>query len=113
MGSGDRDKDAFTSYHSEMPFAALSFEKKKINSAINDKFECRGIPMLVFLNAKTGKLITNKGRSVVTKHGSKFASEAFELVEKKEKLSVFEDAVVGKDGSNKMQDLLNADVIEI
>lgn len=118
--SGDRDKDAFTSYHSEMPFAALSFEKKKINSAINDKFECRGIPMLVFLNAKTGKLITNKGRSVVTKHGSKFASEAFELVEKKKlamekikKLSVFEDAVVGKDGSNKMQDLLNADVIAI
>jgi len=81
--SADRDKDAFSSYFGDMPFAALSYDENKVNSAINEKFECNGIPMLVFLNAKTGMEITKKGRGIVTSHGKKFAKVAFELVERK------------------------------
>jgi nucleoredoxin len=118
--SGDKNIDAFTNYHSEMPFAALPFHEQKISAAINEKFECSGIPMLVLLNAKTGEEITKEGRSVVTKHGPKFVSEALALVEKKKAaiqkvktLSIFENAVVAKDGRNKMQDLQSADIIAV
>jgi len=118
--SADRDKDAFSSYFGDMPFAALSYDENKVNSAINEKFECNGIPMLVFLNAKTGMEITKRGRGIVTSHGTKFAKVAFELVERKKaamekvkKLSFFEGAVTAKDGSDKMADLQHADVVAV
>ncbi|KAF0714816.1 Aste57867_3668 [Aphanomyces stellatus] len=63
--SSDRDEAAFDEYYGEMPFYALPYAKRDEKDALAKKFEIRGIPTLVFVNA-AGELLTKDGRQVVS-----------------------------------------------
>lgn len=103
--SGDQDAESFKEYFSEMPWLALSYDQRSINQALNQKYECNGIPYLVAIDAKTGELLTTQGRSLVSAHGGGFAKAAKEvkkniqLAESKIKdLSILGNNVTDKDG---------------
>lgn len=64
--SGDRDENAFSEYHDTMPFLALPFSQRKRASELNKIYEVEGIPSLVILDAKSGKVITKSGRSAIS-----------------------------------------------
>lgn len=76
--SGDRDDASFREYFDEMPWLALSYDQRQVNRALNEKFECEGIPYLVAVDAKTGEVLSKQGRSIVMKHGKNFAKFAIE-----------------------------------
>jgi len=104
--SGDQDDEAFKKYHAEMPFAALSFSSKDINSALNKKFGCEGIPYLVLCDGKTGETLTTEGRTCVSKHGPAFALEAPKIIAQKaaaaakvKDLSILGDKVLNSAGA--------------
>jgi len=104
--SADNDEDTFKSYHSEMPWAALDYNEKDVNKALSTKFGVTGYPMVVLCDAKTGAVITSKGRSVVSKHKAQFAIEAPKLGAKKalaegkvQDLSILGNNVTRADGS--------------
>jgi len=63
--SSDRDKEAFAHYHDTMTFLALPFEARGAKNTLSKHFKVEGIPTLVFVEAKTGTLITDSGRSEV------------------------------------------------
>jgi len=59
--SGDRDAASFAQYYSEMPWLALPFGTPRAQ-ALGPSFGVRGIPSLVVLDGKTGRLISSDGR---------------------------------------------------
>jgi len=63
--SSDRDEESFKSYHKEMPWLVLPFERREAKQALSEAFGVSGIPSLVFLNPD-GTTITTDGRSQVT-----------------------------------------------
>lgn len=63
--SSDRDEAAFNDYHDSMPFLALPYSKRSAKEALSQHFEVSGIPTLVFVDAKTGKTITDEGRGAI------------------------------------------------
>jgi len=71
FASGDQDEAAYTSYFSKMPWKAFPFEDKR-QSALNQKFQVQGIPTLVFVEGSSGKLISTKGRSLITEEPEGF-----------------------------------------
>jgi len=81
--SQDRDEDTFKSYHGEMPWAALDYNEKDVNKALSEKFGVTGYPMVVLCDAKTGVVLTSKGRSVVSQCKGNFALEAPMMAAKK------------------------------
>lgn len=77
--SSDRDQGSFDEYRAEMPWIALDFaaaETADVKQALSTKYGVRGIPMLVFLNGKTGEVLSTEGRSIVSAHGSDFPARA-------------------------------------
>jgi len=64
--SSDRDEKAFTSYHDEMPWLALPYSKRSEKAELSRMFGVNGIPSLIFVDGKTGKLITDEGRGGVS-----------------------------------------------
>jgi nucleoredoxin len=64
--SSDKTEEEFNEYHSSMTFLALPYEKRQEKAKLSKKFKVSGIPTLVFVDAKTGKLITDEGRSEIT-----------------------------------------------
>ena len=65
--SSDQDQTQFESYFSEMPWLALPFENRDTKEFLSKKFKVKGIPTLVLLEAPSGKLINNSGRSALSK----------------------------------------------
>jgi len=65
--SGDHDESSFKEYYDEMPWTAVPY-KGEASSTLNTKYEHRGIPFLVLLDAEGNKL-TEDARSAVMKHG--------------------------------------------
>ncbi|OQR89646.1 nucleoredoxin [Thraustotheca clavata] len=63
--SSDRDEAGFDEYYSEMPFLALPYANREQKDFLAKKFEIRGIPTLVFVDA-AGNTITKDGRSIIT-----------------------------------------------
>ena len=61
-----------------MPWLALSYDQRKINEALNTNFDCNGIPYHVAVDVKTGEMLTNRGRSLVAKHGVAFVNNAID-----------------------------------
>jgi nucleoredoxin len=53
--TSDRDQESFKSYFSDMPWTAISFDKKAERESIEEKFGVEGIPALVML--QDGKLL--------------------------------------------------------
>eukprot|EP00939_MAST-03C_sp_MAST-3C-sp1_P004723 g4723.t1 len=74
--SSDQDQDSFDEYHKSMPWAALDFKERDIKAKLSEKFGVRGIPSLVFLDGKTGELLTKSGRGLVTSHPTTFPTKA-------------------------------------
>jgi hypothetical protein len=49
-----------------MPWKALDFADRKSKDALSRAFKVQGIPTLVFLNARTGEVVTESGREKVS-----------------------------------------------
>jgi nucleoredoxin len=64
--SSDRDEEAFNSYYSEQPWAALPFANRDLKAKLNKTYKVQGIPSFVILSSD-GALITKDGRDAVTK----------------------------------------------
>jgi len=64
FASSDQDESQFNSYYGEMPWLALPFSNRSLKETLAQKFECKGIPMLVVLDDK-GNLVTADGRGKV------------------------------------------------
>jgi nucleoredoxin len=89
--SSDQDQEAFDEYHASMPFPALPYSEDEVKEKLSAKYEVRGIPSFVLVNAKTGELITKEGRNIINDSdflnkfpsiGDGSASEALAPVEK-------------------------------
>jgi hypothetical protein len=65
--SSDRDEDAFNEYFgNEMSFLALPFSQREKKIALSKHFKVQGIPTLVFIDGKTGELMTSNGRGAIS-----------------------------------------------
>jgi nucleoredoxin len=66
--SGDEEEDAFKEYFgNHMSFLALPFAERDRKEALEALYEVEGIPTLVFIDGKTGKLLTVDGRDKISK----------------------------------------------
>ena len=63
--SADRDKAPFDAYFAEMPWLALPFSEKDLNTDLKALFDIHGIPALVLLRSSDGKVVKMDGRSVI------------------------------------------------
>jgi len=66
--SGDRDESSFNEYYGEMPWMAAPYEGDA-SKLLDTKYEHRGIPFLVLLDAE-GNQLTEDAKSAVMKHGA-------------------------------------------
>ena len=64
FASSDQDQSQYDEYLGEMPFKAFPFGDKR-KDELNDMFDVSGIPTLVVVDPKTGKVITTGGRGMV------------------------------------------------
>ena len=62
--SSDEDEKAFSKYYDSQPWAAVPFSSPETQT-LGAKFGVRGIPSLIVLNAKTGEVVDQDGRSTV------------------------------------------------
>lgn len=65
FASSDKSESEFKGYLSEMPWKAIAFDNRKLKAELSEAFQVEGIPTLVFINAKSGALITSEGRSKI------------------------------------------------
>lgn len=63
--SSDQDDSSFDGYFADMPWLALPFDEREIKDELSSQFRIQGIPSLIVLDAKTGKIISNDGRTDV------------------------------------------------
>lgn len=66
--SSDRDPASFTSYYAEQPWLAVPYEAAQ-RQMLGMAFQVRGIPTLMVLEGKTGKLITRDGKQDIASNG--------------------------------------------
>lgn len=67
--SGDQDDEAFNAYFAKMPWLAVPFSDSDGRKDLDDRFNVRGIPHLIILNAKTGEVYTEDGVEYVSEYG--------------------------------------------
>ncbi|CAK9006492.1 Nucleoredoxin [Durusdinium trenchii] len=72
--SSDKKHELFEEFRQEMPWLALPFESKDKVMALKQKFKVTALPRFVLVDAETGELITEDGRSSVERDpkGEKF-----------------------------------------
>ncbi|XP_033748719.1 nucleoredoxin-like isoform X2 [Pecten maximus] len=63
--SSDGDESSFKGYAKEMPWLYLPYTDRDRKNQLSKTFKVGGIPTLVLLEVKTGKLITRNGRQKV------------------------------------------------
>uniref|UniRef100_A0A0B7BLJ8 Thioredoxin domain-containing protein n=1 Tax=Arion vulgaris TaxID=1028688 RepID=A0A0B7BLJ8_9EUPU len=63
--SSDREEEACDEYYSQMPWLILPYKDRQRKEQLSQKYGVRGIPTVVFLDAKTGELISQDGRKIV------------------------------------------------
>jgi len=63
--SSDRDQEAFDEYFGEQPWKALKYANRDLKATLSGKFGVQGIPTLIHLDPKTGKVFTKDGRSSI------------------------------------------------
>jgi len=66
FASSDKDQAAFDGYLGEMPWLAIPYSDRKTKDALSKKYKVSGIPSFVIVDAKTGELITDDGRTAIT-----------------------------------------------
>jgi len=62
FASSDKDENQFNEYHGEMPWKALPYSERDKKANLAKRYECKGIPHLVFVDPKTWETITLSGR---------------------------------------------------
>ncbi|ESO89074.1 hypothetical protein LOTGIDRAFT_229002 [Lottia gigantea] len=62
--SSDRDEESYEEYMKTMPWLSLPFGPK--SEQLSEKYGVSGIPTLLLLDSKTGKVITELGRAKIT-----------------------------------------------
>jgi nucleoredoxin len=62
--SGDETQESFDDYYKDMPWLALPFENRDLETELSAKFGIKGIPTLLVLGPD-GEVITDKGRAGV------------------------------------------------
>ncbi|KAM0853089.1 hypothetical protein ACQ4PT_051328 [Festuca glaucescens] len=67
--SGDQDEEAFNAYFAKMPWLAVPFSDSEGRKGLDGRFEVRGIPHLVILDATTGEVLTGDGVEFVSEYG--------------------------------------------
>ena len=115
--SGDRDIKSFKEYFAEMPWIALNYDLA-CKGDLNETFKCQGIPYLVAIDAKTGELLTNQGRTLVMTCGSGFPRAALnakknklEAEKKLKDLSILGSNITDKD--DKSVDISGSDCVVV
>jgi len=68
--SWDNDDSAFEKYHEEQPWLAVPYDNDDKKDKLKDKYQVRGIPTLVLLEADTGNTIAAEGRSLIDEYGA-------------------------------------------
>jgi len=58
--SGDKSEDEFNEYFKEMPWLALPRDEKKIMMDNAKRFKIKGVPRLIMLSAKDGKVLSEQ-----------------------------------------------------
>jgi len=66
--SCDQNQGDYDSYYAKMDFARLDFNEKAKNQELAQKYECKGIPYLVLLNAD-GSEKSRNGRGLIQSKG--------------------------------------------
>lgn len=62
--SQDFDKDAFDEYQKDMPWPALPFEHRAVNSKLLESFVVLGFPVLLLFNS-AGRIVSRRGKDFV------------------------------------------------
>jgi nucleoredoxin len=64
-----REFDGYVQYFSTMPFVSLPFDDAvgSIGKTLSETYNIKSIPSLIFVDSKTGKIITKNGREEVSK----------------------------------------------
>ena len=72
--SSDHCEKEFEDYFKKMPWYALPYSDRARKENIVEQFLVTGIPALIFIDSKTGKINTKEGRQIVTedKEASRF-----------------------------------------
>ncbi|XP_044967845.1 probable nucleoredoxin 1-2 [Hordeum vulgare subsp. vulgare] len=86
--SGDQDEEAFNAYFAKMPWLAVPFSDSEGRKNLDERFEVNGIPHLVFLDAKTGEVLTDEGVEFVSEYGIEaypFTTERINELKEQEK----------------------------
>jgi len=72
FNSWDKTEDDFNGYFKDMPFATRQWKDGAAKEGLNKHFGITGIPSLVVVDAKTGKVVSDKGRGGVTNKPDQF-----------------------------------------
>lgn len=67
--SSDEGDEEFKEYYKDMPWLALPYADRELQTKLGEYFEVRGIPSLVFLD-ENGKTIDNDGTSIIRRFGA-------------------------------------------
>ena len=65
--SSDRTIEDFNRFRSEMPWLALPFDAKEKVMALKTKFSITSLPRFIIVDAETGDIITDDGKTNVRK----------------------------------------------
>ena len=107
----DPIEDEFKDHYTLMPWMTLPFEDKRIET-LKEDFNITQIPQLTVLDAKTGYLITHKGRKDIHEQGQKCIKDWSKLLvinkEKDEKRKNEEEKLKEQNEQNllKMQQII-------
>ena len=66
--SSDQDDASFANYYGEMPWLAVPFDARDVKENLSSQFDISGIPALIVLDARNGKVISADGRRDVMVH---------------------------------------------
>ena len=58
--SGDKTEEEFKQYYSEMPWLALPRTEKQIMMENAKKFKIKGVPRLIMIRTKDGKILSEQ-----------------------------------------------------
>ena len=65
--SADRNLEAFREYFESMPFLALPYENREVNTKLASKYSISGIPTLIIVDT-TGRVVDASGRTTVSRN---------------------------------------------
>lgn len=89
--SSDRDEASFRDYFGTMPWLAAAYEDRESKAELSKAFQVEGIPTLVFIDPKTGKILNKNGRMAV-ESGAEFPFAPLSLEPAMEVQEHFQDS---------------------